>query len=128
MYVQRGLLHELPNQGHYFNAEDPGKGLTPAGPMHGEIACVSGIVDYLTYGYRHHFGATSTARIQSQVSTMMSLGHVHEIEQSNRILDFLRDKDARIIGNTHAVENERAPTIAFFTGKNSTRGCRESFE
>ena len=113
MYVQRDLLHELPNQGHYFNAEDPSKGLTPAGPMHGEIACVSGIVDYLTNVYRHHFGATSTASIQSQVSTMMSLGHVHEIEQSNRILDFLRDKDARIIGNTHAIENERAPTIAF---------------
>jgi selenocysteine lyase/cysteine desulfurase len=47
----------------------------------------------------------------------MSLGHQHEIEQSNRILELLRDKDVRIIGETSAAQNQRAPTIAFSPNK-----------
>jgi selenocysteine lyase/cysteine desulfurase len=113
MYVRHDLLEELPNQGHFFNATDVTKKLVPSGPMHGEIACISGIVDYLSDAYVHHFGADTTADIRAQIKAIMSLGHQQEIELSNRVLELLRGKDVRIIGESSAVQNQRAPTIAF---------------
>jgi selenocysteine lyase/cysteine desulfurase len=117
MYVRRDLLEELPNQGHFFNADDLTKKLVPSGPMHGEIACISGIVDYLSDAYAHHFGSDTKADIRTQVKAIMSLGHQHEIEQSNRVLELLREKGVRIIGESSAVQNQRAPTIAFSPNK-----------
>ena len=119
LYVRRALLDELPNQGHVFNADQPGKRLMPAGPLHGEIACASGIVDYLTAAHAHHFpvAAGESAGVHAKVKAMMALGHAHEVAQTNRILDLLRAKGVRIIGNQHAATGARPPTIAFTTDK-----------
>ena len=91
----------------------------PAGPLHGEIACASGIVDYLTAAHAHHFpvAAGESAGVHAKVKAMMALGHAHEVAQTNRILDLLRAKGVRIIGNQHAATGARAPTIAFTTDK-----------
>ena len=117
LYVRKALLSELPNQGHFFNADSPASRLAPAGPLHGEIVCASGIVDYLTDAYSHHFPAGAESSVQTQIKAMMALGHAHEIEQTNRVLDLLRSKQVRIIGNDTAVAGKRAPTIASTSGK-----------
>ncbi len=54
LYVARDSLERIANQGHFFNDGYLGKRLTPAGPQHGEIACSSGVIDYLEDCYRHH--------------------------------------------------------------------------
>jgi len=117
MYVRAEVLDELPNQGHFFNAQERDKRLTPAGPQHGEIACASGIVDYLEAAYAHHFPHEPLSSVHDRVAAMMDLGHEHECAQTNRILDLLRDKSVRIIGEHTATLGRRAPTISFTSGK-----------
>lgn len=117
LYVRKDQLEEIPNQGHFFNAAYPGKKLTPAGPQHGEIACASGIVDYLEAAHAHHFPGAANDSLHRRVADIMDLGHAHEVEQTNRILGLLRDKQVRIIGDDHAVLHKRAPTIAFTSEK-----------
>ena len=87
--------------------------------MHGDIACASGVVDYLEDAYAHHFSDSTNKhdQLHQRVAAMMDLGHQHETEQANRVLDLLRDKQVRIIGADTVVFGERAPTIAFTTEK-----------
>lgn len=47
MAVRPSLAAELPNQGHFFNDDQPRKRLSPAGPDHAQIAACAGIADYL---------------------------------------------------------------------------------
>jgi len=116
MYVRRPVLEEISNQGHFFNANAPTKRLTPAGPQHGEIACASGIVDYLEAIDAHQFGSDS-ASCRERVARTMELFHAHEIEQTERILALLREKGAQIVGPKDAQMGKRAPTIAFRSPK-----------
>jgi selenocysteine lyase/cysteine desulfurase len=111
MFVKREHLERLANQGHYFNASKLDKRLTPAGPQHGEIACASGIVDYLE-DVGQHQGVTGET-VGDRVRATMSILHLHECAAANRILGLLRDKRARIIGPEMAEPHKRAATIAF---------------
>lgn len=111
MYVRREHLERMANQGHFFNKEKLGKRLTPAGPQHGEIACASGIIDYLEDVGRHH-GVEGTT-LGERVRATMEAFHVHECRLANRVLGLLRDKGARIIGPEAAEPHKRAATIAF---------------
>jgi cysteine desulfurase family protein (TIGR01976 family) len=117
LYARKSVLDKIANQGHFFNAGYPGMRLTPAGPMHGEIACSSGVVDYMEQAHAHHFPDNDNQNVHERISEFMNLGHSHEIEQSNRVLSLLRDKQVRIIGNETAEFQKRAPTIAFTTPK-----------
>lgn len=117
LYVRKNVLESISNQGHFFNAGYPGKRLTPAGPLHGEIACASGIVDYMEQAHARHFADTDNATVHERVSEFMRLGHTYEVEQANRILELLRDKQVRIIGRDTAQFGQRAPTIAFTSPK-----------
>lgn len=119
IYARKSVLEQIPNQGHFFNANYPDKRLTPAGPQHGEIACASGVVEYLENVYTHHFPESGNTpnSVHDRVSAAMHLGHAHEAEQTNLILSFLRDKGVRIIGDETASAGKRAPTIAFAGGK-----------
>ena len=47
MFLRREVNAALPNQGHFFNDGKPGARFTPAGPDHGQIAAVNGVLDYL---------------------------------------------------------------------------------
>ncbi len=47
MFLRRELNAQLPNQGHFFNADYPAKRFTPAGPDHAQIAAVNGVMDYM---------------------------------------------------------------------------------
>ena len=115
MYVKRSHLERIANQGHFFNAGKLGKRLTPAGPQHGEIACASGIIDYIEDVGRHH--GVKGATLGDRVRTTMEAFHTHECEMANRVLDLLRSKRARIIGPEKAQQHKRAATIAFVPKK-----------
>lgn len=117
LYVRKSVLESIPNQGHFFNARYPDKRLTPAGPLHGEIACASGIIDYMERAHAHHFGDAEHASVHERVCEFMNLGHTYEVEQANRVLALLRDKEVRIIGHDTAQFGKRAPTIAFTSPK-----------
>ena len=47
MAIRPELADRLPNQGHFFNDNQPRKRLNPAGPDHAQIAAAAGIADYL---------------------------------------------------------------------------------
>jgi selenocysteine lyase/cysteine desulfurase len=115
LYVRKNVLEQMPNQGHFFNAEYLSKRLTPAGPQHGEIACASGVVDYLEDIYTRHFQHSNNAQenLHDRIAAIMHLGHNHETQQANRILEFLHGKQVRVIGEETAAAGKRAPTIAF---------------
>ncbi len=115
MYVKREHLERIANQGHCFNADKLGKRLTPAGPQHGEIACASGIIDYLEDVGRHH--GIKGATLGDRVRLTMEAFHSHECRLANRVLDLLRAKRARIIGPEKAEPHKRAATIAFVPKK-----------
>lgn len=115
LFVKRAHLERIANQGHFFNEANLGKRLTPAGPQHGEVACASGIVDYLCeVAGRHGIGEQPGADgLHRRVAAIMERFHTHEVTEANRILTLLRDKGARIIGPERAEPHRRAATIAF---------------
>lgn len=110
MVMRSPLNSELPNQGHFFNAGKPGARFTPAGPDHGQIATVNGLMDYLdALADRHGFaGQPVTAR----AAGVRDLFRAHETELLQPLLDFLsKHPKLRLIGRGRA--GERAPTVAF---------------
>ncbi|MGC9419194.1 MAG: aminotransferase class V-fold PLP-dependent enzyme, partial [Rhodovulum sp.] len=64
--MRRELAHRLPNQGHWFNADDTVKRFNPAGPDHAQVAACAGISDYIDALYDHHFlgGRNALGRAQ----------------------------------------------------------------
>lgn len=116
MVVRRHLLDKLSNQGHYFNAGNPRKIVTPAGPDHAQIAASCGIADYLDAVHAHHFS--------DQVDAPQRGRRVHDLFREAEqvrlapLLDYLSGRDdLRILGPADAVK--RAPTVAVQTLKRS---------
>ncbi|MGE0031258.1 MAG: aminotransferase class V-fold PLP-dependent enzyme [Steroidobacteraceae bacterium] len=110
MFMRRELNAQLPPQGHFFNAEHPGKRFTPAGPDHAQIATVNGVMDYLhAVADRHGSGGKP---VQDQAAAVRTLFREHETALLQPLLDFLsRHPRVRLIGRASAMG--RAPTVAF---------------
>jgi len=110
MFMRRELNAQLPNQGHFFNADHPAKRFTPAGPDHAQIAAVNGVIDYLhSIADRHGSGARPA---QDQAALIRRLFRDHETALLQPLLDFLSGHPkVRLIGRVRALE--RAPTVAF---------------
>ncbi|MGB5133080.1 MAG: aminotransferase class V-fold PLP-dependent enzyme [Steroidobacteraceae bacterium] len=110
MFLRKELNAQLPNQGHFFNAEYPAKRFTPAGPDHAQIAAVNGVMDYMeAIAQRHGAGGKP---IPAQAAAVRSLFRQHETVLLQPLLDFLSGHArVRLIGRTRAAE--RAPTVAF---------------
>jgi selenocysteine lyase/cysteine desulfurase len=112
MVVKRELAERLANQGHFFNAGNIQKKLTPAGPDHAQIAAAAGIADYFDALHAHHF--------DDEVDAAERGRRVHGLlERQEKILlapllDWLRQRnDVRILGPSDPAE--RAPTVALHT-------------
>ncbi len=95
MAVRPSLAAELPNQGHFFNADQPRKRLVPAGPDHAQIAASAGIADYL-----ERVAAIAGA---SPAPTRSARAHAAMRAQETALLapllDYLRARnDIRLIG------------------------------
>ncbi len=109
MVVRSDALEQLPNQGHYFNADQPHKRLVPAGPDHAQLAALQGVTDYLDALDAHHFDDDVDARTRNH--RVHDLLRSAETERLAPLLGFLADHDrVRVLGPTDP--SRRVPTVA----------------
>ena len=113
MWGREAVLDTLEPQGHYFNRDLPRNKFNPAGPLHGEIAALAGIGEYIETVYDHHFTDAESV-FHAKANRVFVLFAEYETVQANRILGSLQIvPGARIIGKDHAAVGMRAATIAF---------------
>ncbi len=106
MVVRPELARRAANQGHYFNAGDITKRLTPAGPDHAQVAALAGMIDYFEALDAHHGGRGAGAG--TRVAALMR-GHEKALLQP--LLDWLATRnDLRLLGPADA--ERRVPTVA----------------
>ena len=106
MAVRPSLAAELPNQGHFFNADQPRKRLVPAGPDHAQIAASAGIADYL-----ERVAAIAGTPGADPFRAAHAAMRAQEVALLAPLLDYLRSRnDIRLIGP--ATAEHRAPTVA----------------
>ncbi len=111
MVMRKAVNQQLPNQGHFFNVDQPTSRFTPAGPDHAQIASVNGVIDYFEAVYSHHFGGNDVDERQ-QAAAVLRLFQQAEHTKLQGLLDFLKQQQGlRLIGKENA-EN-RAPTVSF---------------
>ena len=107
MVIREGFGMELPNQGHYFNAETLYKRHTPGGPDHAQIAACAGMADYFEALSAHHGGPVGAAA----AGFTHDLMRAQEVAVLQPLLDYLAGKNAvRMLGPRDAAG--RAPTVA----------------
>lgn len=122
LVVRSHVQKLLDNQGHYFNADYPGKRFTPAGPDHGQISAVNGMVDYYETIYDHHF--SEDANPAEKARKVNQLFAEHEKALTEKLLAWLRTRnDLRILGP--ATAENRAATIAVATDRSATDIARQ---
>ncbi len=117
MVIRNGLLDELPNQAHFFNAGSPDKRLNPAGPDHAQVAASGAVLDYVVDFHRAHGGA-STDSLRIACANASALWRAHEDALSTQLLKEMSGSHAvRMIGpaSVDAATGHRCPTIAFTT-------------
>jgi cysteine desulfurase family protein (TIGR01976 family) len=73
-------------QGHYFNEKKPNYRLNPTGPLHGEIAALSGITEYVDALHSHHFAEREEGPHARSVAVFRLIKE-HEIELTRRLLE-----------------------------------------
>lgn len=111
MVMRKALNEQLPNQGHFFNADHPTDRFTPAGPDHAQIVSVNGVMDYFDAVYAHHFGDDEVAATK-KTSAVRALFQHTERRNLRPLLDFLSGrKGVRLIGKSET--KHRAPTVSF---------------
>lgn len=109
MVVRQSLAEQLPNQGHYFNADTLYKRFTPAGPDHAQVAACAGIADYIDGIYAHHDSTDRDATDRARV--VHDLMRAHETRLLGPLLAYLGDNSkVRVLGPQGA--QSRAPTVA----------------
>ena len=111
MVMRKALNEQLPNQGHFFNADHPTDRFTPAGPDHAQIVSVNGVLDYFEAVYAHHYADTevSSTRKTSRVRALFQHAERNNLQD---LLDFLGQRQGvRLIGK--AITRHRAPTVSF---------------
>lgn len=114
LYGKEAHLLRLPGINHSFIANDdlPYK-FQPGGPNYELTYALNGISEYLQAVAQHH-GMDANASIREQMQFAYDLFDAHEEALSQRLLDFLTQKEGvRIIGETSANKNIRVCTIAF---------------
>lgn len=111
MVMRKAVNEQLPNQGHFFNADHPTARFTPAGPDHAQVASVNGVIDYFEAVYAHHWGAGDATQAK-KTSRVRALFQHTERRNLQPLLDFLSgQKTVRLVGK--AVTKDRAPTVSF---------------
>jgi cysteine desulfurase family protein (TIGR01976 family) len=125
MTVKRELLERLPNQSHYFNADNLRKKLLPAGPDHAQIAAAAGIADYYDASYQHHFDDLEHVHAAERARRLHDLFRGHEQTLLTPLLEFLAERtDVRLIGP--ADSSIRAPTVTILPTEKTVAEVGES--
>ena len=110
----RGIKH-TEAQGHFFNDHKSRYRLNPAGPQHAQIGALSGICEYYSKIFRHHYGPDKSS-IHVQAKKIFTLINKHETFLANMLLNYLGQRDdVCIIGKSYAEEGKRASTVAFYS-------------
>ena len=115
MVVRSGLLTELPNQSHFFNADIPDKHLNPAGPDHAQVAASGAVLDYIMASHEHH-GGRSEDSLSLAAAAVSTLWREREDVLAAALLGTLSDRDdVRLLGpdSIGSGEFHRCPTVAF---------------
>ncbi|MDH3386474.1 MAG: aminotransferase class V-fold PLP-dependent enzyme [Gammaproteobacteria bacterium] len=113
MYINADVRGDMTSQAHYFNSGIPTKDFNPAGPQHAQVAGCAGVLDYFDALHRHHFGDSDKA-LNTKLDEIHPLVLQHENALAAPLLEFLdHHPQVRLIGKTHANDDDRAPTIAF---------------
>jgi cysteine desulfurase family protein (TIGR01976 family) len=115
MVVRNGLLDELPNQSHFFNASIASVQLNPAGPDHAQVASAGAVLDYVIALHQHH-GGNPTDSLRLACESVSGLWRGHEDGLTPQLLDALSARsDVRLIGpaSLDAAPGHRCPTVAF---------------
>lgn len=115
MVTRRGVLDELPNQGHYFNEGSAAKRLTPAGPDHAQEAAAGACLDYVEATHRHH-GGSADASLRDAVAAVSARWQAQETALLPEVLDLLAGSGkARLLGPAETTMGglHRCPTVAF---------------
>jgi len=113
MWGKKEVLADLECQGHYFFDDNPRYRLNPAGPLHAQIAALTGLGEYYDALYDQHFTDSSLSRHERALK-VFELFAEHETRLANRLLGTLREfPGVRVIGQQQAVAGRRAATIAF---------------
>ena len=116
MVIRNGLADELPNQGHFFNAEHPTKRLTPAGPDHAQVAAAGAVLDYVEALDVHHGGPGGSGGLRSAADRVTTLWQDHETRLLQPVLARLSAMPGiRLLGPTSVGSKglHRCPTVAF---------------
>ncbi|PRY24855.1 selenocysteine lyase/cysteine desulfurase [Aliiruegeria haliotis] len=122
MTIRRQFGFELPNQGHFFNADTLYKRFTPAGPDHAQVAASAGIADYYDALAAHH--GIAAADPAETATVLHDLMRAHEARIGQPLLDYLSARhDVRLIGPRDA--SRRAPTVAVDLGRDPAPVARE---
>lgn len=121
MVIRRTLADRLPNQAHFFNADNRFKRFTPAGPDHAQVAACAGMADYIDAMHDHHFGANDDAAARGRAVSALQRGH--EDKTLAPLLEFLRARnDVRILGRGQlGAAMGRVPTVAIHAAKPATQ-------
>jgi len=107
--MRRELAYRLPNQGHWFNADDPVKRFNPAGPDHAQVAASAGISDYVDALYDHHFLGGRDARGRAEKVAELIRGQ--EAALLEPLMDYLAGRPClRVLGPRDA--RTRLPTVS----------------
>ena len=127
LYGKEKILKKLPNQNHEFlNGMYPYT-LNPGGANHEALASLIGIYEYFYKMYDHHFSNTKLG-IRKKISKINELISQHEEDIANPILKYIDErKDLTLIGKNKISNKNRAPTIAFFSKKHSSKKISKIF-
>ncbi|MEM9516964.1 MAG: aminotransferase class V-fold PLP-dependent enzyme [Actinomycetota bacterium] len=115
MVARNGLLDELPNQGHFFNADQPSKRLNPAGPDHAQVAAAGAVLDYVELLDQAHEPAPAPS-LGTACRRVAARWQAHEDGLTALLLGALAEHaNIRILGaaTVDDVPGHRCPTIAF---------------
>lgn len=109
MVVRRDLATRLPNQGHFFNADDVHKTLVPAGPDHAQVAALAGVVDYLDALADHHLDDISS--MAARRDRLQALVRAHEATLLAPLVERVAARpDLRVLGPSDP--HVRVPTLS----------------
>tara|TARA_X000000950_G_scaffold121990_1_gene153038 strand:- start:2435 stop:3685 length:1251 start_codon:yes stop_codon:yes gene_type:complete len=121
LYGKEEILRNLPNQNHEFLQNNYPYTINPGGPNHEELCSLIGIHEYFESFYNHHFTNTNK-NIRNKISKINQMISVHEENIANPLLDYLTSRsDIKLIGKNKIENKNRAPTIAFFSNKISSK-------
>ena len=116
MVIRRNLGMMLPNQAHYFNADDLYKRFTPAGPDHAQVAACAGMADYIDAMAAHHGVSAETDAGRGEA--VHDLMRAQEVTLLQPVLDFAKARNSvRLLGPDQA--EKRAPTVALACEKSA---------